>query len=201
MSGRHSSAVVALVTIATLSGGPRLSGAGREGPTYTVAGAPAALRPAIQHGDLVIVALQTALLSELRRDLDSGGAAGAMQACHLDATAVAYRVAREEGIAAGRTSARLRNPTNAPRPWAAEIVARYDNQPTKGLDGFVVDLGDRIGLLRPIREQGMCAPCHGPATGLPPAVRAALADRYPADRAVGFADGDVRGWFWVEVKK
>ena len=27
------------------------------------------------------------------------------------------------------------------------------------------------------------------------AVRAELKDRYPADRAVGFNDGDIRGWY------
>jgi hypothetical protein len=27
----------------------------------------------------------------------------------------------------------------------------------------------------------------------------ALAARYPDDRATGFAPGDLRGWFWVEV--
>jgi hypothetical protein len=45
----------------------------------------------------------------------------------------------------------------------------------------------------------MCAGCHGPAAGISQAVRTELADRYPSDRAVGFADGEIRGWFWVEI--
>jgi hypothetical protein len=67
--------------------------------------------------------------------------------------------------------------------------------------GFAVDLGDRVGVLRPIREQRICAPCHGPEEKFSARLRAELADRYPVDRATGFRDGDIRGWFWVEIPK
>ena len=30
-------------------------------------------------------------------------------------------------------------------------------------------------------------------------VKEALAASYPADRATGFREGDLRGWFWIEV--
>lgn len=172
-----------------------------ELPTYPLAAAPAELRFAIQRGDMVIVSLQNAVLSELTRELNQGGPGGAMKSCHLDATAIAQRVGREEGLAAGRTSDRLRNPLNAPRPWAAPIVRQYAGRRAAGVDGFVVDLGDRIGVMRPIAHRPMCGSCHGPADRLSPAVTAALQDRYPSDKATGFKDGDIRGWFWVEVPK
>jgi hypothetical protein len=31
--------------------------------------------------------------------------------------------------------------------------------------------------------------------------REALTDRYPKDRAIGFTEREIRGWFWVEVPK
>ena len=172
-----------------------------EWPTYRIAESPPGLRLAVQHGDLVIASIQSALLSELTRELDQGGTAGAIKSCHLDATSAAYRIARAEGVVAGRTSDRLRNPTNAPRPWAAPIVQRYAGARISELDGFVVDLGDRIGVLRPIAERPICAGCHGPIEDIRPSVRKELADRYPADRATGFRQGEVRGWFWVEIPK
>jgi Protein of unknown function (DUF3365) len=206
MSRMHLGALVAIVilagTPARAQAPPREgSGQAREWPTYPVAQAPAEWQPALRHGDLIIVSLNAALQQELRRDLAAGGPAGAMAACHIDTTAAAYRAAREEGIAAGRTSAALRNPTNAPRPWAAAIVARYAGRPATGIDGFGVDLGDRIGLLRPIVQQTTCEPCHGPEQKLDRAVLGTLKDRYPADRATGFKTGDLRGWFWVELPK
>ena len=173
----------------------------REWPTYAIADAPESFRPAIERSDLLIVSLQSALLSELRRALANGGPSRAIVSCHLDAVAVAQWIARRDGVAAGRTSARLRNPTNAPRPWAVAIVARYAEAHAAGLDGFAVDLGERIGVLRPIIEQRMCESCHGPLSKIDPDVRVRLTELYPTDRATGFQEGDLRGWFWLEMPK
>jgi hypothetical protein len=145
--------------------------------------------------------MQDALLRELTEALTRGGPATAMKSCHIDVTSVSQRIGRYEGIAAGRTSHRLRNPTNTPRPWAADIVKSHAGQRAQDVEGFAVDLGDRLGVLRPIAQRSECANCHGPAERLQPAVREALADRYPADRALGFTEGEIRGWFWVEISK
>jgi hypothetical protein len=47
----------------------------------------------------------------------------------------------------------------------------------------------------------MCASCHGAAHTFQPAVRGELLERYPRDRATGFTQGEIRGWFWVEMPK
>lgn len=199
MSSRHvAGAILVCLLAAPLTCG---QGTAEEWPTYAIADTPAALRPALQRGDRLVTSLQSTLTSHLQRELDAKGPAGALEACHLDVTWAAYRVARDEGLAAGRTASRLRNPTNAPRPWARRIVQQHENSAARGLDGFVVDLGDRIGLLRPIEELPICAACHGPEQRLSPAIRPTLAQCYPADCAIGFKDGDIRGWFWVEVPK
>ena len=111
------------------------------------------------------------------------------------------RIGRQEGIAAGRTSDRLRNPTNVARPWAAPLVEANSGRTARDVDGFAVDLGDKVGILRPIAERPMCASCHGPAGKIDSVVQKTLLERYPADRATGFADGEIRGWFWVELPK
>jgi Protein of unknown function (DUF3365) len=172
-----------------------------EFKSWPLSQVPADLRFTISRADLVIVAMQDAFLRELNDALARGGPAGAISFCHLDATAITQRVGREEGIAAGRTSDRLRSPTNAPRPWAAALVKAHAGQPARSIDGFAVDLGDKVGVLRPISERPICAGCHGPAERLSPAVKTVLADRYPADHATGFKEGEIRGWFWVEMPK
>ena len=55
-------------------------------------------------------------------------------------------------------------------------------------------------MLLPIRLQPQCTMCHGPAAAIADEVRAEIAASYPDDRATGFATGDLRGWFWVEVR-
>jgi hypothetical protein len=169
--------------------------------TWRIAEAPAELRYPISRADLIVVSMQDALRRELTNALDQGGPAFAIQSCHIDVIGAIQRIERSEGIAAGRTSDRLRSPTNAPRAWAAPLVKANAGRLARDVDGFAVDLGNGVGVLRPIAERPMCAPCHGPAEKIGPAVSAALKDRYPVDRAVGFTEGEIRGWFWVEVPK
>lgn len=169
--------------------------------SWPIGESPAELRPAVSRADLIIVSVHDAVLRELADALSRGGPASAIGFCHLDATFLSQRIGKDEGIAVGRTSDRLRNPTNAPRPWAAPLVSANAGRLAKSVDGFVVDLGDRVGVLRPIAERTMCSGCHGPAEKLSPGVVRVLADRYPVDRAVGFKDGEIRGWFWVEMPK
>jgi hypothetical protein len=41
--------------------------------------------------------------------------------------------------------------------------------------------------------------CHGGEEDLPREVVGALAEGYPQDQATGFSEGELRGWFWIEV--
>jgi hypothetical protein len=195
--------VLVLILTVTLGAQPQLTSAnsGAAFPTWPTSQAPAELQPVISRADLVIVAMHDSVLRELADALSRGGPGSAIAFCHLDAAVVSQRVAKDEGIAAGRTSDRLRNPTNAPKPWAAPLVHANAGKQARSVEGFAVDLGDKVGVLRPIAERAMCAGCHGPAEKLSPVVRSVLQDRYPVDRAVGFKEGEIRGWFWVEMPK
>src|SRR4029453_4584733 len=79
---------------------------------WPIRDAPVELRPAISRGDVVVATIHGALLWELNSGLEQGGPVLAINSCHVDSARVAERVGREEGLAAGRTSDRLRNPTN-----------------------------------------------------------------------------------------
>jgi uncharacterized protein DUF3365 len=197
MSRMHRPALAAaLLTAVTLAA--QTTGSWRQ---WTIRDAPEEVRPIVGRADVMIAAMQDSLLRQLSDKLAQGGPAFAVDACHMDPDELARRIGRSLGIAAGFTSDRLRNPTNTPRPWAASIVAAHAGRRAKDVDGFVVDLGDRLGVLRPMAMQRTCVSCHGPADRISPAVRRVLAERYPADQAIGFAEGDVRGWFWVEMPK
>jgi hypothetical protein len=174
----------------TLSGTPA---AQTTPPSWPIAEAPGELRAVVSRADLIVVSMHDAVLRELTDALSRGGPASAIGFCHLDATFLSQRIGKEEGIAAGRTSDRLRNPTNAPRPWAAPLVTANAGRQAKGVDGFVVDLGDHVGVLRPIAERPMCAGCDGPADKLSAGVLPVLADRYPLDRAVASETGRSEG--------
>ena len=187
-------AMIVAVLSATLAGQS-------EYKSWPVSQAPEELRPAISRADLVVVTMQSAVLRELTDALARRGAAGGLGFCHVDVTGIIQRVSSEPGVSAGRTSVRLRNPANAPRPWAAPLVAMHVGQTARSVEGYAIDLGDKVGVLRPIVEQRMCAGCHGTADRLAPGVKLIVRERYPSDRATGFRDGEIRGWFWVEMPK
>lgn len=105
------------------------------------------------------------------------------------------------GVEVGRTSARLRNPRNAPPAWARAHVAGTDGRKAAAAPAVAFDLGDRVGLLRPIEIRSRCLHCHAPRPALSEGTRAWLARAYPEDRAVGYALGDLRGYWWAEAPK
>ena len=169
--------------------------------TWRISEAPAGLREPISRADLIVVAMQDTFLRELNKALDRGGPSSAIGSCHIDVTMLSERIRRQEGLAVGRTSDRLRNPVNAPRPWAKPIVEANAGLYARNVEGFAVDLGDKVGIMRPMVQRPMCASCHGPAEKIHPAVRKAIPVRFPTDRAVGFVEGEIRGWWWVEIPK
>ncbi|MCO5166050.1 MAG: DUF3365 domain-containing protein [Planctomycetes bacterium] len=139
-------------------------------------------------------ALAGRLMSRLSQTIAEGGPAAAIPVCQAEAPAIARQVAAEQGLAVGRTSFRLRNQQNQPPAWAAPLVERRVAEPT-----FVAGPAGALGALLPLRAQALCVTCHGPAERIPDDVRQALAAAYPDDAATGFAEGDLRGWVWVEV--
>ncbi|MHC5001811.1 MAG: c-type heme family protein [Planctomycetota bacterium] len=134
------------------------------------------------------------LLSRLTAAIGEHGAAGAIGVCRDDAPRIAATVSSGRDLRIGRTAPRLRNPANVAPDWAHGPVAARAEEPAyrAGPDG-------ELGVLLPIRLLTTCVLCHGAEDELAPGVRAALAEAYPRDRATGFAPGDLRGWFWVEV--
>jgi hypothetical protein len=162
---------------------------------------PPALAEKAKTAELAMTALQIRLFQRLSQELQSSGPAGAVTACRDEAQALTATVAQEQGIEVGRTSHRLRNPKNAPRPWVEPFLTAAAGKKAAEVQPVVVDLGDRLGLLKPIPTAELCTTCHGAADALSPEVIRILKEGYPEDRAVGFAPGDMRGFFWAEVRK
>jgi hypothetical protein len=155
----------------------------------------------VARADAAMTALQGALLSRLREEMARGGPPAAIAVCRDEAQAITARVAKEQGLALGRTSDRLRNPANAAPAWARETVAAGAGKRAAEAQQVTFDLGDRVGVLRPIGTADTCTNCHGAPSSISPEVRDVLAKAYPGDRATGFAPGDLRGWMWAEVPR
>lgn len=134
------------------------------------------------------------LMARLGQQMAAGGPAAAIGVCRQEAPQITATIGQRHGVRIGRTSWKLRNPANVGPPWTWMLLRDRPAAPrlATARDG-------RLGVTLPIRVTGRCLTCHGPVGSMTPAVRGALREDYPQDEAVGFGDGDLRGWFWVEV--
>jgi hypothetical protein len=140
------------------------------------------------------MALGSTLMKTLKAAVAEQDYGAGIAACQGAAPVVAEEVAKHQGVAIGRTSFKVRNPNNAPPAWAQAFVdQRVDHEVVlRGPDG-------QIRVLSPIKVAEPCLTCHGSAEQIPSEVKAKLTELYPEDQATGFAAGDLRGWFWVQV--
>jgi hypothetical protein len=148
--------------------------------------------PAAAHGAKLLLPFKQRLQAALAGGL-AGGTTKAIDVCRVQAPKIAAALS-VQGVRMGRTSHRLRNPANAPPPWAEPLLERYvdgERQPLTVAVGH-----SRMGYVEPILVQPQCLACHG--SELAPEVASSLERLYPEDRATGFAAGDFRGLFWVE---
>jgi len=171
-----------------------------EAPFHRLGEAPARWAAGVGAAEKVVGDLQRRLSTRLLEELRKGGPTQAMAVCRDEAQALTAETARAHGMLVGRTSHRLRNPGNAAPHWADRFVTAAAGKKAAAVEAVVVDLGDRLGVLRPIPTGAMCTQCHGPAERLAPQVKGFLSAAYPDDRATGFEEGDLRGWFWVETR-
>ncbi|MEZ5941808.1 MAG: DUF3365 domain-containing protein [Planctomycetaceae bacterium] len=139
-------------------------------------------------------ALFQKLSGRLTEVIAAEGPAAAIEVCSREAAQLAEMVGKEQGVKIGRTALKLRNPKNTAPAWVQPLL---ESPPSEGQ--FVNLENDTVGALLPIRLQAKCVTCHGPQETLQEEIKAKLAEHYPNDAATGFKEGDLRGWFWVEV--
>lgn len=146
--------------------------------------------------------LQVKLLAAL----DSLGPEGAVAVCADSAQAWSARHA-DDGVYVRRVSLRTRNPANRPDEVEERELFRLDSLhragalPAELVRARTMVTGDRVvEYMRPIVIQQQCLTCHGDRDGMAPAVRQLLSARYPADRAVGYSAGELRGMISVRIR-
>ena len=134
------------------------------------------------------------LIAKLLDAVGRDGPVGAIEICGKEAPKIADRIGKQFDVQIGRTSFKLRNSKNLPPDWAKPLLEDKPTEPR------FVDLPDNhTGALFPIMLKIQCLACHGPTEQISPDVKAQLDRLYPDDQATGFDEGDLRGWFWVDV--
>ena len=141
------------------------------------------------------------LKQHLQRGMKAGGPLAALDVCNVQAPAISQAVGKTAGWKVGRTSLQARNEENRPDRWELATLLEFEKQKALGTDitkmeySAIIntDKGSVFRYMKAIPTGGICLTCHG--DNVQSEVQEKIHALYPADQALGFAVGDIRGAF------
>jgi len=155
-------------------------------------------------GDSLVNRTFDTLRNTLQRAVAEKGFAGAVDFCKTEALALTNTYSKE-GISVKRSSDKLRNPSNAPDSMELRILATYRQWKTekKELKGVLEKDGSgNYHYFKPILLQTLCLNCHGnPVSAIKPDTWKMIQQKYPADAAFDYQEGDLRGIWHIRFSQ
>ena len=148
-----------------------------------------------------IKAFAKQLKSTLQAGVKQGGPTQGIQVCKDAANSIA-QLHSTDGWQVGRTSLKLRNPSNQPDSWEIKQLNYFETEKANGVSPkklFASEIiTDENGeqyfrFMKAIPTGKLCLGCHG--TRINPEVQSTLNRLYPKDKATGFKLGEIRGAF------
>lgn len=166
------------------------------------------LRRFVEQSRKVSTQLILQIGGEMRKEVEATGPMRAVMVCKYTAPEVASSISRMNGMRVSRVSLKPRNPAlGYPDPWEQNVLVEFERRAAKGEKTDAMEFAEAVSeptgiflrYMKAIPTGKVCLACHGPVEQMSEAVKAQIANEYPHDRAVGFAEGSIRGA--VTVKK
>lgn len=140
-----------------------------------------------------------ALKKELMTAMKAGGPISALEVCNEKAIPITTQSAKDQGAEINRVSLKNRNPDNVPNAWQAKILSDFDKRAAAGesietmaFAGVVENNGKKqLHFMKALPTGKTCLSCHGSELGTN--VSTKIKELYPEDKAVGYAENQVRG--------
>lgn len=157
----------------------------------------------IAKGDQVSSMLVQKLGGELKAQMQTNGAIGALHFCSQNALNLTEQVAKETKTSLKRVSIHERNPVNKASTDETALMKRWEELLKNGQPlppNVIVNLSPTTAAYyKPITiNNEACLKCHGNVEGeLAKAIKAA----YPEDKATGYKMGDLRGMIAIEMAR
>ncbi len=151
---------------------------------------------------LLISGFMVNLKGELMKAVKEGGVANAISVCQIKAPQVTDSFSQEKW-SIKRVTEKPRNHLNKADAHEQEILGFFADT-LKKLEFFDewTDPENKTGYTyyQPINMGKFCLKCHGDSKAIEEKVALALQDKYPDDKAINYAAGDLRGMFVVSIK-
>lgn len=144
------------------------------------------------------------LSSNLVQALEEGGVPYALEFCNVEALPLTDSVARKHNIRIRRITDRNRNPENAADAKQAELMEYLRNLMAQGTEpgDTVIISNNGVDYYAPIFIGAPCLQCHGtPSQTIMPENLEIIRTLYPADKATGYSQGELRGLWYLHFEK
>jgi Protein of unknown function (DUF3365) len=160
--------------------------------------------PFIAQADSLISATFDTLKRSLQKAIGENNYEEAIAFCNAAASPLTNTYVSDE-ITIRRTTDKYRNASNAPDSMEQRILAAFQqskNNQEAITPVFEDDKQGKYHYFKPIILQAMCLNCHGSKTDqIQPAVWQSIQQKYPADLAYNYKEGDLRGMWHVVFSK
>lgn len=132
----------------------------------------------------------------LKRAIQEHGTIGAIAFCHTEATILTDSVSMMNNAIIKRVSDKPRNANNQANKMELNHLVAFKELAASGKDIEPIvhkENGD-VNFYYPITTNTLCLQCHGkPEEEIQPATMAKLLELYPADKAIGYSENEIRG--------
>ncbi|MCP3928451.1 MAG: DUF3365 domain-containing protein [Bacteroidetes bacterium] len=150
----------------------------------------------LKKGQSIASGTFTVLSGKLQSALKENGVQGALEYCKLTAFPIVDSLSEAHNAEIRRTSLKVRNPQDAPDEIEKTILDKFHKMELKGesIKPIVQREGENVAFYAPIRILPLCTQCHGEVgEGLTQENNNFIQSLYPEDKAIGYAENDLRG--------
>lgn len=156
-------------------------------------------------GQDIVQNVAAIITSAVTKSINDGGVAKAAQYCSYIAIPMVDTLAAGHGVTIRRTSDKIRNPKDAPTERELEVIKQFQQQKAAGKElQPLVEVIDpaTVAYYQPILIQPLCLSCHGmPGETMTEDDYGIIKYLYPDDEATGYALGDLRGIFSLQIPR
>ncbi len=188
-------------------GFPVARAAAEEAPPAKVPALTPAIENEIQKKGLAIAAEAFGVLSSrLGRAVEEAGYPNAIRFCSVHGIALTSSVGVTNQVALRRVARLARNPQNRADANELAIIRQFEDDFKRGVTPKPVVFAnkpDYFTYYAPLAlNLPLCLNCHGtPGVDVKPDLLALIRKTYPADEAIGFKLGQLRGLWSVDFKR
>ena len=161
---------------------------------------------ALEIGSMIAMETKKTLGKNLQQALVSGGVENAISFCKINAMPLVDSLSGQFDASIKRVTTQARNPDDLPNELEGIILEAYAQQLNDSLklqaNVQKIDEGNYLFTQPIFIDNALCLTCHGSfENGLTEETKSFIAERYPDDKATGYAIGDLRGMWSITLSK